>query len=1093
MQPPFKLYRSSAGSGKTYTLAKEYLKLALTSPGNKAFMQILAVTFTNKATAEMKDRIIGYLKSFSTGQKDHMYRDLQRFVDLNDEAFESRCQRILSNILHQYAHFSVSTIDAFFQKVIRAFAKEVGLFGGFTLEIDQSKVLRHVIDDLLDEIGENKTLTQWLLKFSEEKVDEGKSWDIRTDIRALGSEVFKEEFKHVEADIVAISNSPKQLNQSVKEFQSIVSKFKNHLGEIGEQGLTAIKKANLAIEDFAYGKAGVANYFNRLTSGNDFEPKKRVRDATDNIEAWFSKSSTKKDQISQVVDSSLILLLNEAVTHYDKHVELYESAKQILKNLYTFGIITDITRKLSEYKRTNDVMLISDAAYFLQEIIKDNDSPFIYEKVGSFYRYFLIDEFQDTSSFQWQNFKPLIENSLAEGNQNMLVGDVKQSIYRWRGGDWRLLLEGVEKEIHPEYINKLYLTQNFRSEPKIIQFNNQVFTRSADVLTDNLISQFHGLDDDKLKDLLIAEANKLKIAYQDVYQTPGKGDPERQSGFIKFKFLSEEPDNEEKVAWKSQAMNEIPPLIEELQDNGISLKDAVILVRNGKEGREIANYLLDYQKSELAKPDYNYDVISNEALYLNAAPSIQFLINVIKFLANPRDQVAKVSVIYEYHRYILNDEIVEAADLFYQPEEDELINWLPERFVKARSALGKLPLYEKLEQLIDIFNLNKLQGEWVYIQSLQNAVLNFTSTEKGDVNSFLSWWEENAGKLTIQLAEDVNALKIMTVHKSKGLQFKVVIIPFLSWELDVDSRKNNIIWAKSTVAPFASLGHFPLRYSSDLAKTIYRDYYYKEKIKSYLDNLNLLYVAFTRAEESLICFGQLPKYTKNRQVKVANNVGNLVYHVTNDPNQFDTQHWIDENTYIEGSMSGLKPSKIDNSEAATIALNDYVSNSWRSKLAIKPKATDFFKADEHAKQAKINYGLLIHDLMARIKHKDQLGNALEELVKEGVVNNHQKKQLKVKMESLFSHQMINDWFSDTNSWEVKTEVPILPKTGELSRLDRVLTKDEKAIIIDFKTGSRKQSDQQRVMQYADLMAEMGFKHIKAYLLYIEDEFIEEVI
>lgn len=1091
----FKLYRSSAGSGKTYTLAKEYLKLALNPRSDKAFMHILAVTFTNKATQEMKERIITYLREFSLGRQVDMYAELKTHTQLDDQAFQTRCKLVLSHILHQYAHFSVSTIDAFFQKVIRAFAKEVGLYGGFTLEIDQNKVLRYVIDDLLEEIGENKTLTQWLLKFSEEKVDEGRSWDIRSDIRSLGAEVFKEHFKTFESNLADIAGAPGKLNQLVKEFQVIVAKFENYLKNIGEKGLQLIENSNLEITDFAYGKTGVANYFYRLRSTNDLQPKSRVREATDNIEAWYSRSSKRKDEIASAVESGLIEWLNEAVNYYDTHVETYESARQVLKNLYTFGILTDITRKLQDYKVKNDVMLISDAAHFLQEIIRDNDSPFIYEKVGSFYNHFLIDEFQDTSGFQWQNFKPLIENSLSEGHRNLLVGDVKQSIYRWRGGDWKLLLEGVEDEIHPAYIDKQSLNYNYRSQWKVINFNNAIFTNAAAILEETLVVRFDAIEDDDLKDNLVSEANKITMAYHDVMQEPGNQAVDMDQGFVKLKFFDKgEGEDGEEINWKQQAMAEIPQLLEMLQDNKVSLKDVAVLVRNGREGREIANLMLEYQKSPASKPGYNYTVVSNEALYLHAAPSVQFLINVLKFLTNPMDQVAKVSIVYEFQQYILKNKTHEAAELLHQIDDDNLKKWLPAAFVDKRISLGKLPLFEMVEQIIDIFQLWQVTGEWTYMQSFQNVVLNFSDADKGDINSFLAWWEENEHNLTIQLSDDVDALKILTIHKSKGLQFKVVLVPFLSWELDLDSRKNNIIWTKVKQRPFSDIGYFPLRYSSELAKTIFKGYYFEEMVRSYMDNLNLLYVAFTRAKEGLICYGELPPNIKSIQPGSAvKNVGALVHKLLNDPDKFGANEWVDENTYCRGTMGGIQPSSVTGHDMETVALKNYVSNSWRRKLAIKPRATDFFQSDNLAKQAKINYGLLIHDLLARIQHKNHLPRALQDLVMEGIIDNSQKTQLQEKMNSLFSHEMISKWFTADADWEVKTEVPILPKSGEMSRLDRVMTRGSKAIIIDFKTGQKMGKDQQQVMLYADLLREMGFNSIKAYLLYIEDEVIEEVI
>ncbi len=1089
MPKPFKIYRSSAGSGKTYTLAKDYLRLALRNPAY--FRHILAVTFTNKATQEMKDRILRYLHDFSRGRQNEMYHELKDYLQFNETQFQDRCQSVLSNILHSYTNFAVSTIDAFFQKVIRAFSREVGLYGGFTLELEQDKVLAVVIDRLLEEIGENQTLTEWLIRFSEGKVDEGKSWDVRNDIRTLGYEVFKEHFKVIEPGLIQASGTPQQLLPVVKEVRQIIAVFENYMKGLGEKGLSLMQQYQLEVGDFAYSKTGVANYFNRLVEGNDYEPKNRVLLALDNVEAWYSKTSQKKDIIQQAVEAGLIAWLNDAVDYYNKQFFFYESAREVLRNLYTYGILSDITRKLREYKQENDVMLISDAAHFLKEIIDDNDSPFIYEKVGSFYHHFLIDEFQDTSGFQWQNFKPLVENSLAEGYSNMVVGDVKQSIYRWRGGDWKLLLDGIQNEMPDGYIQAAELAHNFRSKYHVVTFNNQLFATAAGMLKNKLSEIISAVDDEPLQAKLLPEAAKIEAAYQQVKQQPTQTGAEVKKGCIHMTFLADSFEEDgTKTGWKEKVNRRIPEILEDLQDQGVSLKDIALLVRNARDGKAIADFLLDFRQSDQAKQEYLYDVVSNEALFLQAAPSIQLLINIFKYLVNPQDQVARVSVAYEYQRYVINNEEVANDDLVFAKDEETLEAYLPEAFRKQRNLLNKIPLFELVERLIEIFELHKLSGELAYIQAFQDYVLNFTGKEKDDISSFLSWWEDNAHKLAIQVSDDIDAVQILTIHKSKGLQFKVVIIPYLNWELDHDTRKSNILWSKSAAEPFSKFGYFPLRYSNNLKNTVFKADYYQEMVLSYMDNLNLLYVAFTRAEDGLFAFGNQPSKTRQTQQKI-NDVAALVHHILTDAEMVMTIDDDDQTTFKLGSIADISSSGKETEQTHTITLNEYHTSSWRHKLAIRQRAGELFTEVVEERQSKINYGLLIHELLSRIKHKDNLEKALQDLLLEGVIGQNEQNLLHQKITKLWQVPSVDAWFS--TDWEVKTEVPILPKTGEMSRPDRVMIRGQQAIIVDFKTGERKSRDRQQVIEYADLLKAMGFAEIEGYLLYIEEEATEQVV
>ncbi|MDN5202983.1 UvrD-helicase domain-containing protein [Fulvivirgaceae bacterium BMA10] len=1079
---PFKIYRSSAGSGKTYTLAQEYLKLALKRP--QYYKHILAVTFTNKATKEMKDRIVKYLFEFSRGVDNDMAQKLKTQLGYDDDTFQKRNQEVLSNILHGYSHFAVSTIDAFFQGVIRAFSKEMGLHGAFKLELQQDKVLREVIDQLLEDLKDNKALTQWLIRFSEEKVQESRSWDIRNEIKSLSGEIFKESFKTLEGELIDIADHPDFFKDYLKKLQAIVGSFEGSMKKIGEEGIRAIESNQLAIEDFSYGKAGVANYFKKIIEGNDFTPGKRVITALDNVESWYSKSSSKKVLIAKVVEDSLMELLNAAVDQYEAHSEKYESARQVLTFVYALGILTDITSKLKEYRNENDIMLISDAARFLKEIIEDNDTPFIYEKVGSFYNHFLIDEFQDTSGFQWDNFKPLVENSLAQGYTNLVVGDVKQSIYRWRGGDWKLLQDQLREDIASEYLQEERLGTNYRSTKNIIDFNNKLFMEASAKIHESCLGKLEEIHDEVLKNQLTEQSHKIASAYRDVLQTyPDALNEGRIQGYVNISFFQTESEVDGKVmTWKDSVNQRLPVLIESLQDQGFRLNDIAILVRNARDGKMVADLMLAYKNSEQARDGYEYEVISNESLFLNSSPVVRLLISLLKYLANPNDNISKANIVNEYQVYVQGKEDASSHELFSVSSEEKFKSSLPESFIRQSTFLNQLPLYELVEQLVQSFDLINLRDQHAYLHAFQDVVLEYSRNEKGDISSFLEWWKDNAHDKTIKVSEELNAIQIMTIHKSKGLQFKAVILPYCDWSLDHDARKNNIIWCEAPSAPFNELKYVPLRYSTKLSKTVFRRNYYEELIQTHIDNLNLLYVGLTRAEDTLFAFGKASK-SKQRTNGSFSDVSALLHHVLSKKNEDFPGEWdAERNCYEYGAFENITV-KSKGTHSSSLTLKKYISKSWRSRLTIKQHGADFFRAELPEKSKKINYGLLMHELLAQIKHKKQLSEVLDTMSFSGEIDADIREKLNVDIQKLFENQVVNEWF--TTDWLVKTEVPVLPKTGELRRLDRVMLKGDNAIIIDFKTGEKKKQDELQVRQYINLLKEMEYTSVEGYLLYTD--------
>ncbi len=1050
MAKTFSIYRSSAGSGKTRTLAKEYLALALHFRSDY-FKHILAVTFTNKSTQEMKDRILAYLNDFSNDKSAELAAELQKELKLDASTFKQNAEEVRSEILHKYSQFSISTIDAFFQRVIRAFTREAGLSGDYRLEVEHDEVVDEVIGNLMEELGANQQLTQWVVDFASKNLEDDKGWDVRPGLREFAKEIFKEEFRLVESEVDEITRAPLFFDGLKKQVSDQRNQFINFIKPRAVAAMQAIHAQGLAVNDFKYGTRGsLYTHLVKLATLKSVKDYPESRARAEN-EFTFAKNvpndkSLKRNQVLELAEQKLVPLLIEINEFYKKYGVRALSCEVVLNNFYAFGLIADISRKLKDYKQENNMMLLSDAPYFLNTVIGENDTPFVYEKVGSFYKNFLIDEFQDTSGLQWKNFKPLIANSLDSGHPSIIVGDVKQAIYRWRSGDLYLLQKKVAEQIGEHRTEVFMLDKNFRSSKQIVSFNNTVFHAAAH---------------------LVARETGATIA-TDVYKDVAQGIQKKSDGFVEVSFLA----GEDGEKWDEIALQSIPEYLEKLQRLNVALKDVAILVRANFDGQRIVSHLLEYKHSGQAKENFKYDVVSNESLQLDGAGSVNFLINALQYLQSPDNDIARAQLAFEYAR--LKKATNDLHQVFTVSNQTTFESNLPDSFTKQKTGLKKLPLFELTETLIELFGLGHAQGELEYLQTFQNEVLNFSSRERNDIGAFLDWWDETGRKKSIQISGDVDAAQIITVHKSKGLQFKYVIIPFCSWELD-HGWKSPMMWVKSDQSPFDKAGYLPVNYSSKLEESFFVEYYKEERMRCYLDNLNLLYVALTRAEHGMIITAPYSKENKK-----LGTVGNLLHNVVQQP-EFAAYWNKNEKIWKAGDWSNYDEQRA--LPIASLPLKQYAANSWRSKLVIRQNAAGHFREQESETTTRIKYGIHMHTILSRIRYRDELDETFVYLQHAGIINEQEKPEIRELVEELFSGSTVASWFE--KEWTVRTEVPVLLPGGEESRIDRLMTNGQQAVVVDFKTGNPTKSDNQQVNGYLDTLRKMNFQDVKGYLLYIK--------
>lgn len=1077
-QKPFIIYKSSAGSGKTYTLTLEYLKLALQNP-RSGFKQILAVTFTNKATAEMKERILEVLERLSHGVKQGEFLDeeLMKYLKLDEKQLQIRARETLLSILHGYGYFSVSTIDSFFQKVIRSFAREMDLQAKFDLEMDTDAVLERLVDRIVEKVAQDKNLRAWLIGYAEEQIEDGKTWDIRNGIKGLGREIFQERFKAFRALFQESVAQEGFLGEFRKQLQSERRKL---IGEAEEMKANAESiRAQFGLEwtGFKGGSRSFALRFSRLGDPKFPFPELTevmLRDLPD-ANNWFSKGAKNAANIISAAEGGLIDILfswPEKVLHWN-------TLSALQRNLNAFGVFRDLILELRDLKDEESILLISDVNDFLKQITEGNEAPFIYEKIGNQYRHFLIDEFQDTSDFQWSSFRPLLENSLASGNTNLLVGDVKQSIYRWRGGKLELLLNEVQRQIREDLIEVKNLDTNFRSLPGIIEFNNALF------------EQLPALMQSGMQDYFAVDAqNLLNDAFLEVAQkVPQKKKDLEFQGKIHLEFTeksnsrssSEEEETEEDDADET-VLAKLPGLVMQLQDQGYGLSDIAFLVRKNAQGAEIADYLMNYHR-ENPVSGYRFDVLSEESLFIDKSIAVKCLLAFFTYLNNPSDKVALKTL---WHYYALLHEIELSHSLFYQHTLPDALKEKEAQLLSMENRLLQLPLVELMEEGLSFLGLTEKQQDLAYVSGFKEAVFDFVKKNRADLSGFLDWWELNKGKRTVKIPEDHDAMRILTIHKSKGLQYKVVIMPFLDWGIVATGQQAPVIWAPYPMENPTTV--VPLTHQTLLKNSNFAPFYEDEVRLAYLDSLNMLYVAFTRAEEVIWGFSD---FTRSKDGVKLNRTGNVLYTLFSTgfhiPDPSD-QGWNSDLMTFDWGEWGRKISPKDQKPKAPLGLRWEILD-WKEKLKTRNYAWDFSEDGLQARNQR-KLGVIIHELLADSKSLEDALRLLREFTFEGRWDEATAEEVKVQLKMLFALDQIQDWFG--HAYQSLSEQGILLPGGAQKRPDRILIGKDQALVIDFKTGEKRETHLHQVKEYMGLVAKLSQLPVKGYLCYLEPTEILEV-
>ena len=1065
------IYSASAGSGKTFQLARIYLSRLFKS--RYSYRKILAVTFTNKATAEMKGRILDQLNFIATGRESEYLAELIESTGKSEKTIRMEAREILFNILHDFSRFSVCTIDSFFQKVLRAFTREAGLHTGFNIELDHSMILSRAVEEMIASSVNNPELQNWLNDYVMSNLEEEKSWNLKTGIMQLSEELFREKFKMLSEKEMSDLENKEYLLSYKNKIRSLISLFEETLLNLGKKCEKIFHDFNLSDEMFFQKSKGIPGYIRSLAAGKVTKPGSSVREILKDPPRWSTKNNS--EQLQNAIRNGLEETIKEAIRFDDENRKVYSSAKVIHSNIYALGILSDVLKRVHQVATSENSFLLSDAGELLSLITGGDQTPFIYEKIGNQFENYMIDEFQDTSRLQWRNFEPLIDNSMGEGNDNLVVGDIKQSIYRWRNSDWQILERMQEELVDQKRFLSKPLKTNWRSRTNIIKFNNSLFSL--------IPAQIDRLFRDDL----------LPVRFSDLYSESIQDDPFKGSGgYVRLEFIDNEPEPESESSgkrrkvskkWDEIVLEKLPSVIESFQSKGYKASDIGILVRERKEGEAVLRTMIEYAGScsQEQKNTFNYNIVSNDSLTLSNSYVIAFIIAVLRVLNNPEDLISRAQML-RFYLSAKSLENVGSIPLNREKLIDSSHGYFPEKSEEFLESARQMPLFEATEKIISHFSLGNYPWNVVYLNTFQDWVLNFSKNKNADFQSFLEWWDATGSTKSVILPANQDAAKVYTIHKAKGLEFKIVILPFLSWNLDHKPSKQPILWVRPDISPFNELGIIPIKYNQALADTIFAGDYNIERYSSYLDNINLLYVAMTRAMD--VIYGFVP------ETQVPNNgIGSVIKNaIVSDENIakesgiiLKTRYNEKEKVFEYGVVPEYENLQIEKSE---IKLKKYLVNQKPESLKLKLHGENYFSGEKDDIRQRISYGKLMHEVFEGINAAGDISSAVKKLVLEGKVPEYESGLLEKKLNSLISVQPVSDWFKPGNN--VLKEAEILLPSGNTKRPDRIIIREKKVIIIDFKFGGVNPVHSNQIKMYRDLLTEMGYENIEAFLWYVDD-------
>lgn len=1069
-----KVLKASAGSGKTYALAYEYIKSVISNPEN--YSSILAVTFTNKATDEMKGRIIKELDALKNPLHPsvHPYlKDLLKETDVKDsDEIAKRASTALSNILHDYSRFSIFTIDSFFQKIIRSFVRELGLESDYNIDFDEDYLLKLTIDRVIDDSTQDPTTYKLLDDFNNENLEKGKKI-VTEELVKFSKIILTEEY-----------NSDK-ISSKTESYTTFIEKIfelhKEVLSLISQQAEVIISKVEgngYSVNDLPYKSGGFYSFVKSCQKEEIKRPGKRTLVAANGGANWKDAP-----QLEDIITPELKILI-DLVTNNIRFICSVGLCKKIYRKYLLLGAIDS---KFAEVCNERNIMMLSTTTRLLTTLIAENDAPFIYEKCGNSYSIFMIDEFQDTSVRQWKNFTPLLNNAMSQCEEGLscvtIVGDVKQSIYRFRGGDWKLLKGDLKQDIlFPNKIQEQTLETNWRSKRAIIAFNNSVIKGVVESVSNELESKLNLTKENG------AITNEQKNHFQSMLK----------EAYVKSeqKYASKNRDTEGYIEItkcdfdEEQNLKEMILAIEDLQRRGCAPKDIAILTCEKKEARKAVEALLEY-KNQHPESQFCYDAISNEALYIGSSDAVKFIICALRLTINSLSQNALI--IAEFNMRL--------GKRFNEPLSDyhELLF----------NQLRQLSFIEAIERIITEFDVAKTASDVAYVQALYEQIYNFNSSAIADITRFLEYWDEKGYKQSITMPSGQNAINVLTIHKSKGLEYKAVIIPYLNWS--TVPRPGEKIWIKEANGAFCQSDDTLITYENSMEDSEFGYTYVKELTMSLVDRVNLLYVALTRAESELYIYvpekgaGISKHFTplfkpQDNKVSLRWTPEEHIEKIEGAEVEITGVASLEEDKFIFGKREIYPIAETKSSDTTDIIVDSYKSCDYMADDRAQLRySTERYYIDEKGEKSLTprSYGILMHRLFERIDSYEDIPKVAEQMCYDGELDSDEKASLLTLIEGALKRDELSQFFE--LGWKVKNEQNILiplpnNSSGILQRRpDRVVISEGRAKVLDYKFGrSKDKKHQKQIEEYIMLLKQMGYEDVEGYIWYVQLSEVEKV-
>jgi ATP-dependent exoDNAse (exonuclease V) beta subunit len=1048
----FTIYDASAGSGKTYTLTKEYLKILFLATNDDAYRKILAITFTNKAVEEMKSRIVSSLYEFSIDATSDKAMDLLKDVasetKLSIATLKDKSKAIIKNIIHNYAAFDISTIDKFTHKVIRTFAQDLNLPPNFEVSLETDSLLQEAIDLVISKAGDDVNLTKLLIEFSKDRTDDDKNWDISAELlkvaQLITNENNSEEIKEMS------DKSLDDFGVIKKKLQEEIKELKSECKSIAQSVLDKIDANDVSRKSFY--SSYVPNHLEKVAA-DKIAVNETIINYLDRTKSPYSKSvpQSDKDFIDEKAPEILasVFVINEKAGK----ISMYEA---FLQNLNPLSLLNTIYQEFKQIQEEQNLVSISDFNKIIHTEIQNQPAPFIYERLGEKYRHYFIDEFQDTSVMQWQNLIPLIDNALSGqddfGQQGtlMLVGDPKQAIYRWRGGKAEQFIDlAKEDKKHNPFSNKdketLRLETNYRSYSEVIHFNNAFFKQLAD--------KFQNEDYKNLYETLShQEINSKKGGYVNLSFIEVLEDETEVEGF--------DSDNDSISIKDKFYLNQTLKTIEKCIANGFEYKDIVLLTRTKAPGIKLANFLTEN----------SIPILSSETLLIQNATEVKLLIALLRYLKNPKDDESKVYFLYFIAKYLQTE--LEIHDFILATKDknsEELESFLKTIGIEISfKNCKKKSLYEAVEILIATFLNDKVNTS--YLQYFLDLVLEKDVKVQSSIADFLEYWDKIGYQKSIPSPEGTNAVRIMTIHKSKGLEFPVVIFPFA--EEDFSRKIKDKLWIpledSNIDLPKALINNRKeVEGYGNEAKTIFQT----KNQEEVLDTINVLYVALTRAEEQLYVISN--KLTTKKGDLVTNNLSYYFIEFLISLNKY-------EGTKLEyefGSPTRISKNKAHKGKNNQIGIVTHKLNPKNIKIAQREAL--MWGTDQ---QDAITFGNILHEIMAFILTKEDVDLAIQKAIELGLITVSQKDVFKETIQNIVNHSELKEYFE--LDVKVFNEQNIIKKASKTIKPDRVVLKGNTAYLLDYKTGEKHNNHKAQLEEYELALQEMKYTVAKKVLIYI---------